>query len=81
MSITVIEQTTAERYNEIETLFQQIQPLLDDGYSYMGALVHIGRIPKRLRSYYYNRRWFQDLKTYGASKGYPYHKYSGKGRK
>lgn len=79
MGITVITQTTQERNEEIRHLFEQIKPLLDDGYSYMGAVVHIGKA--RPQSGHYQSGWFRDLKEYGESQGYPYDEYSGKGRK
>jgi len=79
--ITVIEQTTSERQAETAYLFKTIKPLLDNGYSYMGALVKIGKVPHKYRHSYYNQAWFRDLKEYGEQQGYDYETYSGKGRK
>lgn len=79
--ITVIEQTTEERNNETKTLFEQIRPLLDQGYGYNSALIKIGKIPRESRSGYYRQGWYRDLKEYGESQGYPYIEYSGRGRK
>ena len=79
--ITVIEQSSKEREEETRQLFETIRPLLDNGYSYMGALVKIGRVPREVRSPYYSHSWYRDLKEYGESQGYNYRKYSGKGRK
>ena len=79
--ITVITQTTSERNEETRQLFEQIKPLLDDGYGYMSALVHIGKVPDKTRNSYYRQAWFQDLRKYGESQGYDYDTYSGKGRK
>ena len=81
MSITVISQSTAERKQETIDLFNQIKPYLDKGIGYMNACIQIGRCQKNLRNHYYQCGWFRDLKEYGASQGYPYHKYSGKGVK
>ena len=83
MGITVIEQTTAERRQETINLFNQIKPLLDDGYGYMSACVKIGKVPDngRQKSGYYMHGWFKDLKAYGESQGYDYATYSGKGLK
>ena len=80
--ITVIEQTTSERQEETRQLFEQIRPLLDDGYGYMSALVQIGRVTKTgSRCGYYRHAWFLDLRAYGESQGYDYETYSGKKRK
>ena len=79
--ITVISQTTSERNEETRQLFETIRPLLDKGYSYMGACIHIGRVPSNTRNSYYKRQWFRDLREYGESQGYDYDTYSGKGRK
>ena len=79
--ITVIEQSTSERQAETRELFEQIQPLLDEGYGYMSACVAVGRCKAPLKNNYYTGGWFRDLKTYGESQGYPYSVYSGKGRK
>ena len=81
MAIKVIERSTAERNAETKALFDTIRPLLDNGYSYMGALAKIGRVPRMYRSSYYQQGWFRELKAYGESQGYPYEEYSGKGRK
>ena len=78
--ITVIEQTTAERRAETIQLFNAIRPLLDTGYTYMKALIQIGYIPPETANWAYSSGWFKDLKEYGASKGYPYHEYKGKGK-
>lgn len=79
--ITVIEQSTSERNEEIRNLFEQIRPLLDEGYGYNSALIKIGRIPRDSRTGYYSQGWYRDLKEYGENQGYNYKKYSGKGRK
>ena len=81
MTITIVEQTTAERQAETKALFDAIRPLLDDGYSYMGALQHIGRVSANTKNNSYQKAWFRDLKEYGESQGYDYDTYSGKGRK
>ena len=47
MTIRVIEQTTSERNHEIMELFQQMKPLLDQGYNYVDAYSKITGISKR----------------------------------
>ena len=80
--ITVISQTTSERNEETRQLFEQIRPLLDDGYGYMSALIQIGRVTAvESKNGYYNHAWFRDLRAYGESQGYPYVVYSGRKRK
>ena len=80
--ITVISQTTSERNEETRQLFEQIQPLLDEGYGYMSALVQIGRVTKsESKCGYYRHAWFRELRAYGESQGYPYDVYSGRKRK
>lgn len=81
MGITVIEQSTEERKRETRELFESIRPLLDKGYSYMTACVMVGRCKNSLKNNYYTNGWFNDLKEYGKSRGYPYAKYSGKKRR
>ena len=77
--ITVTAQSTAERNQETRHLFEQIKPLLDEGYNYSNALVKIGRIP--YHQSLIRRAWFRDLIEYGKSQGYSYHHYKGKGFK
>ena len=81
MTITVVSQSTSERRDEAKQLFEQIKPLLDEGYSYMSACVLIGRCKNHLKHQYYKYGWFKDLKEHGEAMGYPYSKYSGKGCK
>lgn len=78
MGIKVIEQSTNERNRETEELFQEIKPLLDDGFTYMMALIQIGKVLKGKHNGCYNRGWFKDLKNYGATQGYRYEDYSGR---
>lgn len=78
--ITVIETTTSERKQEIINLFNEIKPYLDNGYSYMNALITIGKISPKVRNSAYNYGWYKEVVKYGESQGYPYIKYSGKGR-
>lgn len=69
--ITVIEQSTTERQEETEKLFQEIKPYLDEGFGFHTSLEKIGRINKNTRL---NRKngWFRDLVEYGESQGYTY---------
>lgn len=72
MGIKVICQTTGEREAETQKLFEQVKPLLDDGYSYNRAV----RVVKQTKtSYVSHYRWFKDLLKYGESQGYPYKDY------
>jgi hypothetical protein len=41
----------------------------------------VGRCKNSLKNNYYTNGWFHDLKEYGKSRGYPYHRYSGKKRR
>ena len=75
--ITVISQTTEERNQETRLLFNQIRPYLDKGYNYTSALKRIGRLGTHHKVY--QTAWFRDLKEYGATQGYPYKDYNGKG--
>lgn len=77
--IKVITQTTAERQEETENLFNQIRPLLDDGYSYTSALKKIGKL--KVKNRVYQQAWFRDLKEHGKKMGYPYENYRGQGFK
>jgi len=79
--IKVISQNTSERNEETRQLFEQIKPLLDEGYSYMTACVMVGRCKGGLKNSSYNFGWFKDLKAYGETQGYPYHKHKGRRKK
>ena len=69
--ITVTEQSTSERNNETRQLFNEIQPLLDNGLTYRQALKEIGRItPKSNPNIRHG--WFRHLIDYGKTQGYPY---------
>ena len=67
--ITVIEQSTQEREQEIIDIFNQIKPLLDEGHSYASALNTID--PSLSRS-----RLCKKIKDYGKSQGYPQNNFS-----
>lgn len=81
MTIRVIETSTTERNRETEQLFKEVKPLLDEGYSYMTALIEIGKVTPNLRPHAYTTGWFNDLKEYGKTQGYPYHMYRWRRRK
>ena len=71
MTITVIEQTTAERKAETRKIFQEIQPYLDKGYSFGKAL-------KKAKGIEINNRkngWVRDLIEYSRTQGYDYYEY------
>ena len=71
--ITVVEQSTAERNNEIEMLFEEIKPLLDNGYSFKLALQEIGRI-KENHNISVRNGWLKHLIDYAKTQGYDYNK-------
>ena len=75
MGIRVISQDTSERDRETVELFNQIKPLLDDGYFYSSA---VRLIKGGCHSKFYQRSWFKDLVRYGESQGYLYDEYSGR---
>jgi len=59
--ITVISQTTAERNQETQELFQECKPLLDEGLT-------IGQAVKKVlglkHNTFYNQAWFKEVKNY-----------------
>ena len=61
MMIKVISQTTAERNQETQELFQECKPLLDKGFT-------IGQAVKKVlglkHNNFYNRAWFKEVKNY-----------------
>lgn len=61
--ITVIEQSTSEREQEIIEIFNEIKPLLDEGHSYLSALNAID--PSIARS-----RQSKEIINYGETQGY-----------
>lgn len=67
--LTVIEQSSQEREQEIIDLFNKIKPLLDKGHSYSSALKAID--PSLVRS-----RAIKKVKEYGETQGYPKSNYS-----
>lgn len=72
--IKVIETSTAERKQETIKLFQQIQPLLDKGYSFNKALTEV----TDLSVTNFKNGWFKDLIDYAKTQGYDYHEYKWK---
>ena len=63
MTITVIQQTTEEREQEIIDKYNECKPYLDKGYSRTKALRMLGYK-------YVNQRWGRDLFKYAESQGY-----------
>jgi hypothetical protein len=73
MTIRVIQQTTAERNQETQELFQQIRPYLDQGYGYYTAVRKAtGRTPNN-----YKNGWYRALIDYGETQGYHYYRQKG----
>lgn len=69
--VKVIEQSTSEREEETQRLFNAIEPYLQQGVTYRDAVKKVGRVPEGTNV---NVRvgWFRDLVEFGKSKGYPY---------
>ena len=63
MTITVIQQTTEERNQEIQDIYQQCRPLLDQGITLTRALKQLGYKVG-------GQRWYRDLTKYAESQGY-----------
>ena len=69
MTIKVISQTTSERRQETQNLYQQCQPYLEQGYSLHKAAWKVtGTQPSNTRN-----GWYRDLIDYAISQGYDYH--------
>lgn len=62
----VIEQTTRERNEETKKLFEQIKPLLDEGYTYKKATCTVLN-RKVVNS---SASWYKELIQYGETQGY-----------
>lgn len=74
--IEIIQQSTDERKKETMKLFQEVKPLLDEGYSFTGALKKLG-----YPVYNYKSGWFKHLKDYALTQGYDYNKMRGRRKK
>ena len=72
----VIELSTKEREQETQQLFEQIKPLLDQGYTYNLALREV----KGLETLNTSNAWYRDVIEYGESQGYNRSDYSYKRR-
>lgn len=68
----IIERSTEERMQETRDLFDEIKPLLDNGYTYCKSV----KIVKDLRSVNTNNSWYKELIEYGESQGYMKKDYS-----
>ena len=65
--LKVVEQSTAERYEEIVQLLKEIKPLLDNGVPFYRAVMKV----KGLKHVgFLNQAWYKDLLEYTVSKGY-----------
>lgn len=67
--MNVICQSTCEREKETRDLFNQIRPLLDEGYGYRGAVLRVKGIMDK-RYPLANLGWYKDVVAYGDSVGY-----------
>ena len=76
MTIRVIQQTTAERKAETKALFEQVKPMLDNGYSFRQALIELGYCVTNTR----NGR-YRDLVAYAKTQGYNYNEYKWRKRR
>ena len=74
--ITVVEQDTNQRMQEIHDNFMKIKPLLDNGYNYSNAVVEVGLCNPNSKPSVF--RWFKDLVAYGETMGYLYKDYTGR---
>lgn len=70
--IKVIEQSTSDREKEIISIFTEVKPLLDDGYSFSKALQLTGH-----PVYNYKSGWFKHLVEYARTQGYDFNKMRG----
>ena len=68
MPIRVITQTTAERNQETQELFQQCKPYLDEGKGFYESCRIVRNIPST--SCFGNRSWYKRFKSYAISQGY-----------
>ena len=66
-NIKIIEQTTAERNQETQELWKQVEPLLQKGYPLTKAVA----IVKNLNHFgFQNRAWYKEVREIALSKGY-----------
>ena len=62
----VVERNTSERNMETVSLFNQVKPLLEKGYSYNLAVKKV----RNTNSLNTGSGWFKELVEYGESQGY-----------
>lgn len=72
----VISQSTSERKQEIQDIFNQMKPHLIEGKSYSQAL----SIVKGNKTSYSHTMWYQDLLKYGESQGFPKNNFNCSGK-
>ena len=65
--LKVVEQSTAERYQETVQLFNKIKPLLDKEVPFYRAVMQVKNIS---HLGFLRQRWYKDLRNYAESKGY-----------
>ena len=67
MAIRVIETSTAERNQQTKDLFEKVKILLEEGWPFNKAVLHVtGRQSIGTQT----RGWYRDLKEYSISQGY-----------
>ena len=67
MGIKVISQNTAERRAETQKLFEQIEPLLNEGYSLTSAVKEIKGLNNTA---FQQRAWYKELRDFAIEQGY-----------
>ena len=76
--IKVIEQSTEDRNRETRELFQKVKPLVDEGWAFRQAVLHItGKQSIGTQK----RGWYRDLCDYAKQQGYNPKDYEWKRRK
>ena len=69
MGVKVIQQSTSERNRETQEIFEKIEPLLKQGYSYHRSICLVKGLPVDYNCA--NQSWYKRIIEYGESQGYP----------
>lgn len=70
--ITVTGESTSERKEKARRIFEDIRPLLDEGYSYGQALMEKGYFKYSQSAKHFG--WSREVVEYGESQGYSYNR-------